>query len=402
MPCRIQAALFYLSKTPAPAFPILKIELPPYLSQNLIMCHVKIAGKTVSLIFNFFSRLPDFPAKLIHYSKSSLFDKKKLYPDFSTREYLCNLLKIYSRMKKVSAGFLLSLWTLAGCAQAQDKIAPDNKTLLWKISGNGLTRPSYLFGTIHMLCATDAGLSDHMKKIIGNADEVYFEVDLDNLVEMFAVMSKMKMKGDTTLQDLLSKTDYEKVKDYFESKGSILPFSMLETYKPILALSTLQENSMACDATAMMEQVIMQEAKKSNKKIKGLETMAYQAGVLDSIPYKLQAEQLVSYINNVDKNTDEDKEMNEMMNAYKNQDLDKLEELMMKTDMGIGNFTDVLLVNRNRNWIAKLKDLLPEKSLLVAVGAGHLPGEKGVINLLRKAGYTVTPMENKAGKISEI
>ena len=307
-------------------------------------------------------------------------------------------------MKKISAGFLLSWLSLLGWAQKPDKIAPDNNTLLWKVSGNGLTRPSYLFGTIHMLCADDALLSDQMRKIIRKADEVYFEVDLDNLFEMLAVMTKMKMNGDTTLQDLLSKEDYEKVKDYFESKGSMLPFSMLETYKPILALSTLEESSMECESTAMMEQVIMREAKLNEKKVKGLETMSYQAGVLDSIPYKLQAEQLVSYINEMSKNGNkkEETELGEMMKAYKSQNLEKLEALMMKTDMGIGNFTEVLLYKRNRNWVAKLKNLMPEKSLLVAVGAGHLPGEKGVINLLRKAGYTVTPIENKLNTLKEI
>ena len=296
----------------------------------------------------------------------------------------------------------MSVWSLIGCAQKADKIASDNNTLLWKISGNGLTKPSYLFGTIHMLCADDAALSDHMKNIIRKTDEVYFEVDLDNMFEMFSAMNKMKMTGDTTLEDLLSKEDYEKVKDYFEAKGSILPFSMLETFKPILALSTLEESSMECETTAMMEQVIMQEAKLSSKKVKGLETMSYQAGVLDSIPYKLQAQQLVSYIDDINKNKNDDKELGEMMKAYKNQDLEKLESLMMKTDMGIGNFTDVLLYNRNRNWVSKLKDLLPRKSLLVAVGAGHLPGDKGVINLLRKAGYTLTPMENKINTAREI
>jgi uncharacterized protein len=307
-------------------------------------------------------------------------------------------------MKKISAGVLVSLWSLLGCAQKPDKIAPDDNTLLWKISGNGLTKPSYLYGTIHMLCADDAMLSDQMKNVIRKAEEVYFEVDLDNLFEMISVMAKMKMKGDTTLQDLLSKEDYDKVKDYFETNGSMLPFSMLETYKPILALSTLQENSMECESTAMMEQVIMQEAKQSDKKVKGLESMSYQAGVLDSIPYKLQAEQLVTYIDEMTKNktSKEDSELAEMMKAYKSQDLRQLEALMMKTDMGIGNFTEVLLYNRNRNWVVKLKDLMPEKSLLIAVGAGHLPGEKGVINLLRKAGYKVTPIENKINTLKEI
>src|SRR5688572_14293258 len=183
-------------------------------------------------------------------------------------------------MKRISAVFLLSLVSLSAFTQKIN----ENNTLLWKISGNGLDKPSYLFGTIHMLCANDAILSNNLKKAIRNSDEIYFEVDMDNLFEMVGAMSKMKMLGDTTLKDLLTEAEYQRVKEYFESKGSMLPFSMLETFKPILAASTLQEGSMPCDETAMMEQVIMQEAKASDKKIKGLETMSFQAGVLDSIP----------------------------------------------------------------------------------------------------------------------
>ena len=114
-------------------------------------------------------------------------------------------------MKKWSAGLMLSLVSLASCAQKSDPPkAATNNTLLWKISGNGITSPSYLFGTIHMLCSDDAILSPNMKKAISNADEIYLEVDLDNMMEMLTVIPKMKMTGDTTLQDLLSKEDYEK------------------------------------------------------------------------------------------------------------------------------------------------------------------------------------------------
>jgi uncharacterized protein YbaP (TraB family) len=298
-------------------------------------------------------------------------------------------------MKRFSAGLVVSLLSVAAFSQ-------NDHTLLWKISGNGLEKPSYLFGTIHMLCADDAVLSDNMKKVISECDEVYFEVDLDNLFEMFGAMNKMKMRGDTTLHDLLNEADYKKVKDYFEAKSSMLPFSMLETYKPMLAASTLEQGSLPCDNTAMMEQVIMEEAKQYKKKIKGMETMAYQAGVLDSIPYKLQAQQLVSYIDSANNGVEEDKQLKEMFKAYKDQDLKKLEELMVETDAAMASFTDILLYHRNRNWVNKLKTLLPDKSLLIAVGAGHLPGEKGVINLLRKEGYTVTPVENKSNKTREI
>ncbi|HUR64898.1 MAG TPA: TraB/GumN family protein [Chitinophagaceae bacterium] len=301
-------------------------------------------------------------------------------------------------MKRISAVFLLSLVSLSAFAQK----ANENNTLLWKISGNGLEKPSYLFGTIHMLCANDAQLSNNLKKAIRNSDEVYFEVDMDNLFEMVGAMSKMKMLGDTTLKDLLTEEEYQKVKKYFESKGSMLPFSMLETFKPILAASTLEQGSLPCDETAMMEQVIMQEAKANDKKIKGLETMSFQAGVLDSIPYKLQAQQLLMYIDSTTNGEDSNKLLEQMFEAYRNQDLKKLEALTVETDAAMASFTDIMLYHRNQNWVKKLKELLPKKALLIAVGAGHLPGEKGVINLLRKEGYKVTPVDNKVSGMKEI
>jgi len=288
----------------------------------------------------------------------------------------------------------MSLLSVSGLAQ---KKSVNDNTLLWKISGNGLSKPSYLFGTIHMLCKDDAVLSDSLKRAIGRVEAIYFEVDLDNMLEMIGVMGKMKMKGDTTLQDLLSEDDYQKVKNYFTSRSTMLPFSMLETYKPILAASVLEQNSFPCETTAMMEQVIMEEAQKKNKKILGLETMSYQASVLDDIPYKLQAEQLLSYIKKEGKPGEQDKELTEMLKAYRDQDLSKLEDLIKDSDIGMSSYTDILLYKRNHNWVEKLSTILPGKSVLVAVGAGHLPGEKGVINLLRKAGYKLTPVRNTPG-----
>lgn len=320
-------------------------------------------------------------------------------------------------MKHWTLGVMAICISIVSCAQKQKtkttpaqpaadapvNAATTNNTLLWKISGNGLEKPSYLFGTIHLLCADDAVLSENMKKAIGAADEVYFEVDMDNLLDMFGAFTKMKMKGDTTLHELLTEEEYTRVKNYFEEKGSMIPFSMLEKYKPILAASMLESGSLPCNNTAVMEQVIMQQAKENDKKIKGLETMAFQAGILDSIPYKVQAKQLLEYVDEAGKGKGkEDSELSEMWKAYNEQDLKKLEDLMIKGDIGINNYTDLLLYRRNSNWVTKLKTLLPGKSLVVAVGAGHLPGEKGVINLLRKAGYTLTPVDNKRETTREI
>jgi len=297
-------------------------------------------------------------------------------------------------MRKLSASFLLSFATLLGCAQPDIKKAESDNTLLWRISGKDLKQPSYIFGTIHLLCKDDAGISGNMEKLIGRVDEVYFEVDLDNMLEMMQSMKQMKMKGDTTLKDLLSEADYLLVKEYFNEKGGMLPFSMLEGYKPMLAASVISESSLPCGKTAMMEQILMEKAKAKKKTIQGLESMSYQLSILDQIPYKQQAEQLVAYIKKVEAGDGDNKELDELMSAYREQDLKKLEQLMLKSEVGLTEFTEILLFKRNRNWVEKLKTLLPGKTLLIAVGAGHLPGAEGVINLLRKAGYTVEPLDN--------
>jgi len=303
-------------------------------------------------------------------------------------------------MKKWSVGLLMAMASLT--AMAQEKNKNQFNTLLWQISGNGLQRPSYLFGTIHLICSGDAVLSDSLKKAIQGSDAVYFEVDMDNLFEMLGVVRKMKMRDDTTLADLLDKADYEKVKKYFEDKGTLLPFSILETYKPLLAASMLMETGSECESPEAMEEVIMKEAKNYSKNVKGLETMSYQMSIFDTIPYKMQAMQLVKYVDDADKGQTDNKEYDKLVQAYKDQDLSKLEELTKSTDMGISNFTDILLYNRNANWVEKLKTILPDRSVVVAVGAGHLPGERGVINLLRKAGYTVKPIPNKTRKTNQI
>jgi len=281
------------------------------------------------------------------------------------------------------------------CITATSQTTPDPKTLLWKISGNGLEKPSYLFGTIHMIC-NDGGLSisDSLKAAIRNADQVYLELDMDNMFELMNVVTKMKMNGDTTLADLLSPEEYRKVKDFFNTHSSLIPFAMLETYKPLLTASTLMQSTMECDNSISMEQLIMKDAKEKGKPVKGLETMAFQMSIFDSIPYEMQAKQLLQYVNNYGKEN-EGKEFEELTQAYLQQDLEKLEMLTTKESAGMEAFTEILLYKRNETWIKKLQDILPNGSFVVAVGAGHLPGDRGVINLLRKAGYKVEPVNNR-------
>lgn len=295
-------------------------------------------------------------------------------------------------MKQFLFGLLLTIGLAAGAQK------PTEQTLLWRVSGNGLSAPSYVFGTIHMICADDLQLSDSLVSAIGRAGKVYLELDMDNLFEMMGAMNKMKMRGDTTLSDLLSAEDYALVKEFFKTNKSPIPFSMLETFKPMLAASTLMEAALTCSNAIAMEQLVMKEAKRNRKEIKGLESMAYQLSIFDSIPYKLQAEQLAEFVKKNRSAEESQKEFAELANAYRMQDLDKMEKLTVEEDMGVANFTDILLYNRNRNWVAKMRDIMQNSTTVFAVGAGHLPGEKGVLNLLRKMGYKVEPVENKMDK----
>lgn len=294
-------------------------------------------------------------------------------------------------MKRLSASLLASIVAMTSFAQS----AKSDNTLLWKVSGNGIEKPSYLFGTVHAICKEDAFLSQNLRKAIENADRIYLELDMDNLFfEAIGSINNMKMANDTTLADLLTPEEYKRVKKYFEKNASMIPFSMLETYKPMLASALLMEATGLCDEQVAIETLVMEEAKKNKKRIDGLETMAYQMSIFDSIPYKLQAQELVKSISGDANEESGLKEFKELIDAYKKQDLDKLNSLISSSDAQLMRYDDLLLGNRNRNWVIKLKDILSSKSVVVAVGAGHLPGNKGLINLLRKEGYTVTPVDN--------
>jgi uncharacterized protein YbaP (TraB family) len=284
----------------------------------------------------------------------------------------------------LSAGLL---WSCLGFSQAPH-------TLLWRISGNGLKKPSYLFGTMHILCADDARLSDSLLSVISRCDEVYFEVKLDmSLMNMLGMMKYMKMNDGKKLSDLMSQKDYEKVKDYFVQRYPPMLFNMIERYKPMMISSLIEAEGMNCQKQDGMEMMIMKELQNqnSNKPINGLETLEFQASLFDSIPYEEQAKDLVNY---VDSSEEYKKSSLELAEVYKQQDLDKIDSLSRKGDAGMSKYMDLLLYDRNRKWAKELAGLLPQKSLLVAVGAAHLPGENGVIDLLRKQGYVLTPVKN--------
>jgi len=306
-------------------------------------------------------------------------------------------------MKKIPVIIWLIVAALGASAQkaAAKKNAKEKQpvftlenTLLWQISGNQLSKPSYLFGTMHLLCAADAQLSDSLRLAIAGVQQIYFEIDLDNMMETLGAMRFLTMNNNTKLSDLLSEEEYERVKDYFKKNKTMLPLTMMERLKPYFVTSLIAESKFPCAEKDGMEQVIMKEAKKDSKPIHGLETIQFQASVFDSIPYKRQAKDLLKMIDSA--GVAGDSSDAKLIEVYRKQDLNTMQQMTAEEE-GMHDFLDLLLYNRNASWVKKMPAIMRDAPALFAVGAGHLGGEKGVINLLRKAGFTVRPMKHVPG-----
>jgi len=292
-------------------------------------------------------------------------------------------------MNKYFSLFILFLFVTA--ANGQQKI---ENALLWKIEDpKNKEIKSYLFGTIHLIGKNDFILRDEVKTALDNCKSTIFELNMDDMndmTKMMGIMMKANMNGDSTLKDLISKEDYNVVNDFFSKEG--IPLVMFEKMKPMFISSLIMGPMSGNEKEEMVsyEMELLKIAKEKQKKIDGLETFEYQLGIFDIIPYSLQAKLLVEAVKST-KDTTSDNQLVDMIAAYKNQDLQKLQVLMNSDTKELGDYTKLLLDDRNKNWVPIIKTKIAEPTFF-AVGAGHLAGENGVISLLRKAGLKVTPV----------
>ena len=291
--------------------------------------------------------------------------------------------------------YLIVVLLNMGSVQAQQEVnlksnANDN-TLLWEVSGNGLTKASYLFGTFHLLCKEDINFSPALKQAIIKSNEIYLELDMDDPATLFGGIMLMNMQGGKKLKDLYTAEEYKRLTNYFKDSLKT-PVGLFQGLKPGFLVALLYPKMMPCSDVSSVEESIMHLAKGGGKEIKGLETMAFQASIFDSIPYEKQAQELLTAIDSMEKSK---VYFSLMLSAYKNQRLDEIENIINNPEFGIETNQDILLVNRNKNWVAQLKDIMKKEPVFIAVGAGHLPGKAGLVALLRAEGYVVRALENR-------
>jgi uncharacterized protein YbaP (TraB family) len=276
---------------------------------------------------------------------------------------------------------LLSLLALfATQAEAQNL----EKSLLWKISGNGIKEASYLYGTIHITC--DATLPQKAVKALEATDQLYLELDMDDPTLQQSMMQSMMMKDGKTMSSLVSAEDF-KIVDEFLTKQLGYSAQMLNTFKPFMISAMLYPKMIDCEMQSV-EGNLMTVIKEQQEEVFGLESIEEQMNVFDAIPYEVQMKELVKTAKN---NLEKDKqEMQLFLDIYKSEDINAMYAATQKSENEItSKYEEILLSNRNKNWIPIIEKVAKEKATFFGVGAGHLGGEMGVIQLLRKKGYKV-------------
>lgn len=266
---------------------------------------------------------------------------------------------------------------------------PLEKSLLWKISGNGLKAPSYLFGTIHISC--DATLPEKVKSALGETKQIYLELDMDDPGLQVAMMQGVMLPDGETIKKYL-KPDEIPVVDNFLKENVGMGLDMLNTMKPVMLSMMLSVKQLDCPIKSLEEE-LMKAGKEQGENIGGLETVDDQMKALDAVPV---AEQVAELLKSAKDNMASDKdEIRNLLAVYKSSDI----ELMLKLSRESENVTtskygDDLLVKRNATWIPRISAIAKEMPTFFGVGAAHLAGETGVIRLLRKEGFRVEAVLN--------
>lgn len=258
------------------------------------------------------------------------------------------------------------------------------KSLLWQISGNGLAKPSYLYGTIHLICPNDYFMTDSTKAAFARTEQVYLELDMDDPSIMSKMMRTAMFSDGKKLKDYLKPEDVTLLNDYFKQKMG-MGIDQINGMKPFTVMSMLYMTLLSCQPQSY-ELTFTQMATNAKKEMLGLETVEFQMGVFDQIPYEKQAGLLADMVR---KKEESSKEFGKMVALYKAQDVEGLLKVMDESDWDFNGYEDLLLANRNAAWVPIMEKAMQAKPTFFAVGAGHLGGEKGVLNLLKKQGYTV-------------
>jgi len=266
-------------------------------------------------------------------------------------------------------------------------VAQNNpKTNLWKIEGDNI-KTSYLFGTIHMIPKKDFIVKDKVQKAFESSDKVVLEIDMDDPNYKVDFMKLSMLNEGESLKTYMSDDEFKILDTYLKEKTGV-GVNNFNTFKPMMLMSVLTMTAIGGGPLESYEMSIINMAKSANKEVSGLENIADQINAFDEDPYEEQIDTLVEMVDN----GNSEELYNQLLQYYLAEDVDGMYDFMddyMNDDIeGMKRFLD----DRNNKWIPKMEAYSKDNAVFYAVGGAHLGGDQGVINLLKKAGYTVTPI----------
>jgi uncharacterized protein YbaP (TraB family) len=261
---------------------------------------------------------------------------------------------------------------------------PKNEnSVLWEVSGNGLTKPSYLFGTIHMICGKDFVMKPKAVEAFSKISKLALEVNMADPDEM-AIVQQMAV-GKEPLSKKLTAKQIAKLEEALQKSGGV-SLAQVDNYTLETVMSLLFMKSFGCPDLKFYEMEFIDKAKERNKPIVGLEKAIEQ---MDFLNQSFTDDELISYLQQINPEM-----CTTMIKDYKNEDINSLYTTTTDKEVMSVNTKKILLDNRNENWLKIMPDMMQKESVFFAVGSAHLAGELGVVNLLKKAGYTVKPIMN--------
>ena len=263
-----------------------------------------------------------------------------------------------------------------------------NNSLLYEIRGNNLEQPSYLFGTIHLMCPDDIRISEVLKERMQHTEQLVLELDMDDSTTMQQMQTGMVLPDGQTLHAMISQEDYTLLDQFFQDSLK-LPLSMMEQYDPLMLSVVVIAQMIHCQP-GLYEAELVKLAQAQQEETLGLETVEEQLTALRKIPVSRQVEYLVEMVEEYDRTHDE---FMKLVAAYQAQQADTLYTVMQETMDEVEGMEQYMLIERNQNWIPKMTEMMQTQPTFFGVGAGHLGGEQGVLALLREKGYTVTPIK---------
>lgn len=258
-------------------------------------------------------------------------------------------------------------------------------SLLWEVSGKGIKKPSYLFGTFHIICRDAFKITPLLKDKFNSTSLLFEEMKMDDPTIQLQMMQKMKW--DKNLKDIIDSVRYKRMADSFQ-KITGMPMGFFSGYKPFLLTSMLAQKMVDCKNPLQPENEFIRLAKEKKMEVKGLETIDDEIAAIDKVSIDSQLYGLDQLFNNFDSVK---QVMRLFMNMYTKGNIDSLYLFMKNSGLG-GEFETALLEERNAKWLPVIEINLKKQPAFFAFGAGHMGGEKGIINLLRKRGYKVKPV----------